>query len=565
MNKLRVIFSLLVFSPKRSALILISSLIAGILEGASIVSLLPVITIVLGLDNQPGESGFIFQSLEQFFALLNIEISLLSVLSSFFIFVLLKSLFSLGAMNYIGKVIAKITYEMRVIFINSLLAVKLETIQTLKSGSSLNTLNYEIPKAASLYRYSCVLIASLFQVLILSYLMFEISSLSALGGLALGIVMFLFLGVFIRIAGEQSKRQVSLMNSLISEINEVLKGIKVIKAMNLGSLVSPILLQETDSIRDAMQKQVVAKHGLSYLREPIIMFFVCVGLYLSVVALGLSPEIVLITIVIFVRLATSMGMLQSDYQTFVVNEHFFNAHKLKADNLSKNQEILNSKQKKYQEVNIPFENATFSYDERKILDNINLNLPSYGLISIEGESGVGKTTFVDILLGFYDLDSGRILINNEDLSENKENIRACSGYVEQESFIFHNSVFTNIVMGDPNISREQAIASLDQAKAYEFINKLEHGIDSDLGESGSKLSGGQKQRIAIARALVRDPKILILDEFTSALDKRTSEELIEVILKISKSILVVAITHDKSVIDVADHKYEIKNGNIFKK
>ena len=120
-------------------------------------------------------------------------------------------------------------------------------------------------------------------------------------------------------------------------------------------------------------------------------------------------------------------------------------------------------------------------------------------------------------------------------------------------------------MGDPNISREQAIVSLDQAKAYEFINELEYGIDSDLGESGSKLSGGQKQRIAIARALVRDPKILILDEFTSALDKRTSEELIEVIHKISKSILVIAITHDKSVIDVADHKYEIKNGNIFKK
>ena len=153
--------------------------------------------------------------------------------------------------------------------------------------------------------------------------MFELSSLSALGGLALGIVMFLFLGVFIRIAGEASKRQVSLMNSLISQINEVLKGIKVIKAMNLGSLVSPILLQETDSIRDAQQKQVVAKHGLSYLREPIIMLFVSVGLYLSVEALGLAPEVVLITIVIFVRLATSMGKLQSDYQTFVVNEHFF--------------------------------------------------------------------------------------------------------------------------------------------------------------------------------------------------------------------------------------------------
>ena len=565
MNKLRAIFSLLVFSPKRSALILICSLIAGILEGASIISLLPVINIVLGLDSQPTENSFIFQALEQFFSFLNVEITLLSVLSSFFIFILLKSLFSLGAMNYIGVVIAKITYEMRIIFINSLLTVKLKTIQSLKSGSSLNTLNYEIPKAASLYRYSCLLIASLFQVVILIYLMFELSSLSALGGLALGIVMFLFLGVFIRIAGEASKRQVSLMNSLISQINEVLKGIKVIKAMNLGSLVSPILLQETDSIRDAQQKQVVAKHGLSYLREPIIMLFVSVGLYLSVEALGLAPEVVLITIVIFVRLATSMGKLQSDYQTFVVNEHFFDAHKLKADNLSKNQEILNNKQKRYKEVNITFENASFSYDEKKILDNINLNLPARGLISIEGESGAGKTTFVDLLLGFYDLDSGKILINKENLSDNKENIRACSGYVEQESFIFHNSVFTNIAMEDPNISREQAIASLNQAKANEFINNLENGIDSDLGESGSKLSGGQKQRIAIARALVRDPKILILDEFTSALDKKTSEELMGVMRKISKSILVVAITHDKSVVDAADHKYEIRNGNIFKK
>ena len=239
--------------------------------------------------------------------------------------------------------------------------------------------------------------------------------------------------------------------------------------------------------------------------------------------------------------------------------------KLTQEQASSLEKSLNNKQKRYKEVNITFENASFSYDEKKILDNINLNLPARGLISIEGESGAGKTTFVDLLLGFYDLDSGKILINKENLSDNKENIRACSGYVEQESFIFHNSVFTNIAMEDPNISREQAIASLNQAKANEFINNLENGIDSDLGESGSKLSGGQKQRIAIARALVRDPKILILDEFTSALDKKTSEELMGVMRKISKSILVVAITHDKSVVDAADHKYEIRNGNIFKK
>ena len=108
-------------------------------------------------------------------------------------------------------------------------------------------------------------------------------------------------------------------------------------------------------------------------------------------------------------------------------------------------------------------------------------------------------------------------------------------------------------------------AKLKADRQERIINNLENGIDSDLGESGSKLSGGQKQRIAIARALVRDPKILILDEFTSALDTRTSEELIEVIHKISKSILVIAITHDKSVINAADQKYEIKNGKIFKK
>ena len=557
MNAIKLIIDQLAVSPWKSLFILLLSLLAGILEGASVALLVPLLEIII---NEDVSNTSKYEYLNYFMEIFKVELSSASLLVLFCFFITLKSLFSLAAMNYIGKVIAELTFDMREKFINGLLHSKWTFINTKKSGELLNAINFEIPKAASVYRYSCVILATLFQVTVLFIVLYNFSISTVVGGIILGLVLFLSLGFYVRSASEQSRLQVNIMNSMISKIHEMLNGIKVIKAMNLIKLVHPIILSKASAIKIATQKQIVAKHGLTYLREPIVVIFLSLGIYLSLKMQSLSPEILFASLVLFLRLASSIGKLQSDYQVFLVNSHYFLSFKRKLDEFHSNEESLGDGAREVNfEGDIEYNDVSYSHDETIILKDSSFKFPSIGFVSIIGASGAGKTTLADMLLKLYEPNHGTIYIDNENLKNIGGNVvRDQVGYVQQESFIFNDSVFMNVGLGDTTISREDVVVALKAAHAYQFVSKMKSGIDTNLGESGSKISGGQKQRISIARALVRKPKILILDEATSALDKKTMLDILDIIKEESKSMLVIAITHQQEVLDRSDYIYSLE-------
>ena len=275
---------------------------------------------------------------------------------------------------------------------------------------------------------------------------------------------------------------------------------------------------------------------------------------------SLSPEILFASLVLFLRLASSIGKLQSDYQVFLVNSHYFLSFKRKLDEFHSNEESLGDGAREVNfEGDIEYNNVSYSHDETIILKDSSFKFPSIGFVSIIGASGAGKTTLADMLLKLYEPNHGAIYIDNENLKNIGGNVvRDQVGYVQQESFIFNDSVFMNVGLGDTTISREDVVVALKAAHAYQFVSKMKSGIDTNLGESGSKISGGQKQRISIARALVRKPKILILDEATSALDKKTMLDILDIIKEESKSMLVIAITHQQEVLDRSDYIYSLE-------
>jgi len=216
---------------------------------------------------------------------------------------------------------------------------------------------------------------------------------------------------------------------------------------------------------------------------------------------------------------------------------------------------------------ICFENVGFSYDENTpILQNINLSIKKGQMIALVGQSGGGKSTLADLIPRFYDITSGSLSIDGIPLNQIKiKDLRGLMGVVSQESVLFNDSVFNNIALGIPNAKLEDVEAAAKIANAHDFISQLENGYQTNIGDGGNKLSGGQRQRLSIARAVLKNPPILILDEATSALDTESERLVQDALEKLMNSRTSIVIAHRLSTIQHADEIIVLKNGKIIER
>lgn len=213
---------------------------------------------------------------------------------------------------------------------------------------------------------------------------------------------------------------------------------------------------------------------------------------------------------------------------------------------------------------VSFDHVSFAYrDRRNALTNLSLEIPAGQTIGIVGATGSGKSTLVKLLLRFYEVSSGRILLDGIDIRDlNLGDLRRCTGWVSQDVFLFHGSVAENIAYGSFEASRAEIIQAGKQAEAHEFIERLPQGYDTVVGERGQKLSGGQRQRLAIARAILKDPPILILDEATSAVDNETEAAIQRSLEVITQGRTTIAIAHRLSTIRHAHRIYVLDQGEL---
>ncbi len=213
---------------------------------------------------------------------------------------------------------------------------------------------------------------------------------------------------------------------------------------------------------------------------------------------------------------------------------------------------------------ILFDHVTFGYQNgRAIIQDLTLKVPAGKTIAIVGSTGSGKSTLVKLLLRFYEIQSGQIWLDGMSIGDLRlKDLRACIGLVSQDIFLFHGTVRENIAYGCPEAAAEDIIIAAKNAEAHEFIQQLPQGYDTIVGERGQKLSGGQRQRLAIARALLKDPPILILDEATSAVDNETEAAIQKSLEYITANRTTVAIAHRLSTIRYADCIYVMEQGRI---
>lgn len=212
---------------------------------------------------------------------------------------------------------------------------------------------------------------------------------------------------------------------------------------------------------------------------------------------------------------------------------------------------------------VSINNISFKYEDDLVLKNFTLNVPKGKSVALVGQSGSGKSTIANLVTRFYDVNQGEIAIDGEDIRDlKKSSLRSLLGLVTQDSILFNDTVKNNILIGTETASEEDVIEALKVANAWEFVKDLPNGIETNIGDSGGKLSGGQKQRLSIARAVLKNPPIMILDEATSALDTE-SERLVQVALEnMMKNRTSIVIAHRLSTIQNADQIVVMSKGEI---
>jgi ATP-binding cassette subfamily C protein len=269
----------------------------------------------------------------------------------------------------------------------------------------------------------------------------------------------------------------------------------------------------------------------------------------------------MILVLLIARVLSQLSKVQEAYQKMVTLESGYWSLQEKIKEAKAEREVGHGTKSPTLEKAIRLENVSFSYEQNWVLRNASLTFPTGMITAIVGPSGSGKTTVADLLAGLLQPQEGQILIDDLPLTQvDLQRWRQLIGYVPQESWLLHDTVLKNVTLGDPEIDQEDAVRALRAAGAWEFVQGLPKGINSTVGEHGGKISGGQRQRTAIARALVHKPKLLILDEATTALDPETESAICDTLRNLRGELTILVISHQPALLKIADHAYRIHDG-----
>lgn len=348
------------------------------------------------------------------------------------------------------------------------------------------------------------------------------------------------------------------MGMILTVVEETLGGLRIIKAFNAEKKMNARFDEELHDYRRIMNRLMRRRelaHPLSELLGTIVIIVVVWfggTLILSKNSELSGPEFIAYIAIFYQIINPAKAFTQALYS---IQKGLASMDRIDKILLA---DVTIPEKAEAQKVStlknsIEYRNVTFAYDEKIVLNNVSLTIEKGKTIALVGQSGSGKTTFVDLLPRFYDVIGGQILIDGVDIRDLKlHDLRDLMGNVNQEAILFNDTIYNNIAFGVENTTMPEVIAAAKVANAHDFIIETEHGYDTVIGDRGSKLSGGQRQRLSIARAILKNPPVLILDEATSALDTE-SERLVQNALEnLMKNRTSVVIAHRLSTVRNAD-------------
>ena len=361
----------------------------------------------------------------------------------------------------------------------------------------------------------------------------------------------------------------SLMGRIVSHFDEAISGIRIIKGFNAQKYVQENFEQTNEahkkSSRKMLYRQQLAHPTSEFLGITIAAAVLLYGGWLQINgSLGLRMGTFTVYILCYWRVLEPAKNIAKAYASIqrglVSGERLFVI--LDAENQIKEKD--DAKTLKEFKSGIEYRGVNFSYNEDvPVLKDVSVCIPKGKMVALVGPSGAGKSTFADLLPRFYDVTGGGIFIDGVDIRDyTLDSLTAQMGIVTQESILFNDTVYNNITFGMEHVSEKQVVEAARIANALDFIKQLPHGFQTNIGDRGENLSGGQRQRIAIARAVLKNPPILILDEATSALDTESERLVQDALYKLMQNRTSIVIAHRLSTIRYADDIVVMKDGRI---
>lgn len=378
-------------------------------------------------------------------------------------------------------------------------------------------------------------------------------------------------GWFMGYVGRKLKRKSiaaqSLWSDTMSQVEETLGGLRIIKAFcaedKMNKRFDGINSEYRDSIQRVNIRQQMAHPMSEFLGTVLIIIVLWVGGILVLDQQILSgPTFIYYLVMLYSIINPLKDFSKASYNIPKGLASMERVDKiLKAENTIK--EPANPKHIASFEHQIEFRHVSFRYGEQWVLKDINLVIEKGKTVALVGQSGSGKSTLVDLIPRYYDVQEGEVLIDGINVKDlGIHDLRQLIGNVNQEAILFNDSFYGNITFGVDSATREQVEQAAHIANAHEFIMQTEHGYDTNIGDRGGRLSGGQRQRVSIARAILKNPPILILDEATSALDTESERLVQDALERLMKTRTTVAIAHRLSTIKNADEICVLHEGEI---
>jgi ATP-binding cassette, subfamily C, bacterial len=550
--------------PKRTLTMVSCLIFAGLAEGIGIAVLLPLFEVSLGSGQGP-QSG-LAHLVERGVRLLGMEPRFEVFLLILVIGISLKGFFSWLAMRQVGYTVSHVVADLRINLIRAILNARWGYFVRHPTGRFANAIAVEAWRAGLAYYEACVAIAYVIQFLAYTAVAVMVSWTVAVVAFLAGFITMFVLKRLVKMGRQAGLSKTILSKALLTRLTDALQGIKPIKAMAGEAHLLPLLEAETRDLNMAQRRQVIAQETLKAVQEPITALFLAAGLF-ALVYFGDTPfSAILVLAFIFFRMVTRLNEVQHRYQKMAVVESAFwslmdSIDRARAEEESGRGATLQPIFKN----EISFQKVFFDYGDKAVLKGVSFEIPAGDFVGISGVSGAGKTTIADLIMGLAHPREGAIFIDQVPLRKiDLTAWRKMVGYVPQEMFLFHESIYSNIVLGDTSITRYRVEEALRAAGAWKFVSHLPNGMDTRVGERGGRISGGERQRIAIATALVRNPRLLVLDEVTTALDPKTEAEICKTLRTLAGSVTIVAISHQPALMDEVHTLYRIDGGKVEK-